>query len=213
MPLAEREELLCDPYNPLPERALEFRLIYGGQLLGASKNDTRSAHKHDIRRVFHSQLKMLWQKSQNLREWECRNHATRKPRKTWENAAEHYQLNGVGYVPLSWEGLGVACRLDILMLRPEAPGQTLIRGGDIDNRLKTLFDALRMPKVGETAESLDDEGGRNPFFCLLEDDSLINHISVTTDLLLGDVHPNEVRLVIGVQLWNVVHTTLNMGIF
>jgi hypothetical protein len=99
------------------------------------------------------------------------------------------------------------------MLRPEAPGQTLIKGGDIDNRLKTLFDALRIPKAGEIMESPDNEGGRNPFFCLLEDDSLINHISVTTDLLLGDVHPNEVRLVIAVNLWNVVHTTLNMGIF
>lgn len=213
--LAEREErvLLFDPYNPLPEKSLEFRLVYGGQLLGASRDDTRSQHKHEIRRVFHDQLKILWQKSANLREWECPNLLTGKLAKVWENAAAHYQLNGVGYVPLSFDGLGVACKLDILMLRPEAPGQTLIKGGDVDNRLKTLFDALRIPKAGERMESPDDEGARSPFFCLLEDDSLINHLSVTTDLLLGDVHPNEVRLVIAVNLWNVVHTTLNMGIF
>jgi hypothetical protein len=213
--LVEREErvLLSDPYNPQPEKTLEFRLVYGGQLLGASRNDTRSEHKHEIRRVFHDQLKILWRKNRNLIEWECPNKHTGRLAKVWVNAAENFQLNGVGYVPLSFDGLGVACKLDILMLRPEAPGQTLIKGGDIDNRLKTLFDALRIPKAGEIMESPDNEGGRNPFFCLLEDDSLINHISVTTDLLLGDVHPNEVRLVIAVNLWNVVHTTLNMGIF
>jgi hypothetical protein len=213
--LAERETrvLLSDPYNPQPEKTLEFRLVYGGRLLGAGKNDTRSEHKHEIRRIFHDQLRIFWQKNTNLREWECPNEKTGKRGKVWENAAEHFQLNGIGYVPLSFDGLGVACKLDILMLRPEAPGQTLIKGGDIDNRLKTLFDALRIPKVGEVAELPTDEDGRNPFFCLLEDDSLINHISVTTDLLLGDVHPNEVRLVIAVSLWNVVHTTLNMGIF
>ena len=181
--------------------------------MGASKSDTRSGHKHEIRRSFHDQLKILWRKSTNLREWECPNEKTGKRAKVWENAAAHFQLNGVGYVPLSFNGLGVACKLDILMLRPEAPGQTLIKGGDIDNRLKTLFDALRIPRAGEVGEMPGDEGVRNPFFCLLEDDSLINHISVTTDLLLGDVPPNEVRLVIAVNLWNVVHTTLNMGIF
>jgi|CZKF01.1.fsa_nt_gi hypothetical protein len=211
--LIEEEErvLLSDLYNPLPEKTLEFRLVYGGLLLGAGKNDTRSTHKHEIRRVFHDQLKVYWTKSANLREWECPNEKTGKRAKVWENAAEHFQLNGIGYVPLSFDGLGVACKLDILMLRPEAPGQTLIKGGDIDNRLKTLFDALRMPKVGEVAESPED--GRNPFFCLLEDDSLINHLSVTTDFLLGEANPNDVRLVITVNMWPVVHTSLNIGIF
>jgi hypothetical protein len=80
------------------------------------------------------------------------------------------------------------------MLRPEAPGQTVISGGDIDNRLKTLFDALRMPLPGEIHE-LPGEG-REPFFCLLQDDSLVNNISITTDLLLGPTNPNEVQLVI-----------------
>jgi hypothetical protein len=129
-------------------------------------------------------LKVLWNVSPNIKNWEIPG-----PDGGLEKApirlARAFTLNEVGYVPLSWDSLGVACKLDILMLRPEAPGQTLIKGGDIDNRLKTLFDALRIPKPGETAERRGDEGGRNPFFCLLQDDSLINHISVATDLLLG----------------------------
>jgi len=96
------------------------------------------------------------------------------------------------------------------MLRPELPGQTLIRGGDIDNRLKTLFDALRMPQNGETMETAD---GINPFYCLLQDDKLINHISVTTDILLDEVDENHVQLVITVTMWPVVHNNYNMGIF
>lgn len=105
---------------------MEFRLIYGGLLLGASRNDPRSKHKHDIRRVFHDQLKVLWNISPNIKNWEVPSPEGRLE-KAPIGLARWLNLNGVGYVPLSWEGLGVACRLDILMLRPESPGQTLIK--------------------------------------------------------------------------------------
>jgi hypothetical protein len=35
--------------------------------------------------------------------------------------------------------------LNILFLRADIPGK-VVQSGDIDNRLKTLFDALRMPQ-------------------------------------------------------------------
>jgi 1,2-phenylacetyl-CoA epoxidase catalytic subunit len=38
-----------------------FRLTYEGILLGASRQDTRARHKHEIRRKFHPQLRQLWQ--------------------------------------------------------------------------------------------------------------------------------------------------------
>lgn len=187
---------------------MEFRLLYTGQLLGASRSDPRSAHKHEIRKAFHRQLITLWNKNPNLKgwaSWEMVNDRTMR-----ERLIERFTVNGIGYVPLSWEGIGVSCRLDILMLRPELPGQTLIKGGDIDNRLKTLFDALRIPQGTETMETAD---GINPFYVLLEDDKLINHISVTTDILLEDVNPNHVQLVISVSLSPVVHLSENMGIY
>jgi len=195
-----------DPYNQVPEKTLEFRLVYEGLLLGAGKSDTRSQHKHDVRKVFDEQLRILWEKSSNLKNWDSWEPNNRLMR---ERLADNFILNGVGYVPLSWEGLGTACKLDILMLRPENPGQTLIKGGDIDNRLKTLFDALRIPQVGEVSEPARDE----PFYCLLQDDKLINHISVTTDNLLAPVNDNHVKLIITVNLWSITHTNLNMGIF
>ncbi len=198
-----------DPYNPAPENALEFRLIYDGQLLGAGKNDTRSLHKHEIRKVFHNQLFDLWAKNHSLNAWELNNEQNIRER-ACVVLANRFVFNGIRFVPLSWDGLGLACKLDILMLRPDQPGQTLMQSGDIDNRLKTLFDALRLPKMGEQCPVEDSP---NPFFCLLEDDSLINHLSVTTDMLLGASHKNNVRLIITVTMWPIRSMMHNFGVF
>jgi hypothetical protein len=39
---------------------LQFRLTYEGMLHPSSNGTKRGAHKHDIRRHFHPQLKKLW---------------------------------------------------------------------------------------------------------------------------------------------------------
>jgi hypothetical protein len=56
------------------------------------------------------------------------------------------------------------------------------------------------------------EAGEDPFFCLLEDDSLVTDISVTTDKLLPMDHAeyiHEVHLVILVKtkMIDVAHTS------
>jgi hypothetical protein len=81
----------------------------------------------------------------------------------------------------------------------------LIRSGDLDARMKTLFDALRIPKdLAETGGQgpQDDE---DPFYCLLEDDKLIADVSITTDKLLllpkkRVPDANDVFLVITVKI-------------
>jgi hypothetical protein len=201
--------LLNDPYNIAPEDALEFRLTYEGPLLGASRNDTRSNHKHNVRKSLHSQLLDLWTKNHSLNAWELNNEQNKRER-ACVALANRFVLNGIGFVPLSWDGLGVACKLDVLMLRSDQPGQTLMQSGDIDNRLKTLFDAFRIPTAGESCPTEDSP---NPFFCLLEDDSLINHLSVTTDLLLGAKDVNDVRLVVTVTMWPIRSMLHNIGVF
>jgi hypothetical protein len=194
-----------DPYNAPADKRMEFRLIYGGLLLGASKTDTRSTHKDDIRRVFHLQLKHLWKTSPALREWVRGVDGT----PAQDYLAEKYQCNGVSFIPLVTEHLGAGVKLDILMLRPDQPGMTLMQSGDIDNRLKTIFDALRIPLIGERC----DPQGEKRIFCLLDNDNMVNHISITTDLLLGEVKVNEVRLIITVTIWPITSTIENMGIF
>jgi len=48
------------------------------------------------------------------------------------------------------------------------------------------------------------DDGEEPFFCLLQDDKLISHVSVETDVLLeqidGGYDVNDARLVISVTL-------------
>ena len=98
--------------------------------------------------------------------------------------------------------------LDITMLRPEPPGK-VIQSGDIDNRIKTLLDGLRMPKVEQELPN-----GEIPFFCLLKDDNLITRISVNTDRLLeNNIDPSEVVLLIHVhtKLTRLIYANIGLG--
>jgi hypothetical protein len=88
------------------------------------------------------------------------------------------------FVPLVSPELHLICELRIFLLKPEPPGTIITQAGDIDNRLKTLFDALRVPTAGEIPSKLEPHPDEDPFFCLLENDSLISKISVETDRLL-----------------------------
>jgi hypothetical protein len=107
------------------------------------------------------------------------------------------------FVPLVNDTFGMVCELDILFLRRGRPGHLIIPGGDIDNRNKTLLDAMRVPnnekEIGDPP-AVDE----NPFFCVLQDDSLVTNVNVCSDRLLtplnqGSSHPeNDVFLVIKV---------------
>ena len=77
--------------------------------------------------------------------------------------------------------------------------------GDIDNRLKTIFDALRMPASKDELGGYETpEEGETPFYCLLTDDKLISRVSVETDTLLQptslEAGDNDARLVILIKL-------------
>jgi hypothetical protein len=79
----------------------------------------------------------------------------------------------------------LACQLSITFLRQQAPGQLLGEGGDIDNRLKTLSDALRMPTKDEAQQAkIEPLADNDPIHCLLQDDALVTKVSVETDRLL-----------------------------
>ena len=83
------------------------------------------------------------------------------------------------FVPLISRTFKELCDFEITWLRNEEPG-ALIQGGDLDNRLKTLFDALRIPQTEEEAAGMTQE----MCFCLLEDDVLIRNIRIKTGRLL-----------------------------
>jgi hypothetical protein len=201
---------------------MDFRLYFKGHL-PAETNSPRTKDKHRIRRYFHPQLRELWNTHPNLKEQmrrpllldevdesqaggdgrrQARWHPSGKP---WiEHLAEEYNRDGFRYIPLVRKN-GLQCSLDILFLRRDPPGGIVSRGGgDIDNRIKVLFDALRITENASELCGAKPEDGEDPFFCLLEDDSLISEVTITTDRLLtpreGGEAINDVLMVIHVKV-------------
>ena len=78
----------------------------------------------------------------------------------------------------------------------------MAQSGDLDNRIKTLFDALKIPREASAlpSDAKPDED-QKPFFCLLQDDSLITKFSIEADRLLEPVQDHsEVLALIRVKL-------------
>jgi hypothetical protein len=192
------------------EALMKFRLTYQGPLFATTSGRNRAEHKHDIRKQFHEQLTQLWKTHPLLKQfydnWTSFVTApggTRGGVNALDRIASNHVVGNSRFVPLVSRGFGIACGLDILFLRRELPGEIVKHGGDLDNRIKTLFDALRVPEG--SSDEWPSYGDSNLFFVLLEDDALITDLNVSTDRLLvpteGDSthEKNNVLLVIQVE--------------
>jgi hypothetical protein len=163
---------------------------------GTLKANGSPGHKHDIRKAFHRQLRTLWQQKPLAEMPDLR-----EPRKRPGEYSLLRPLESFIFVPLVASETNSIAEVVVNLLRPEAPGGLLTQGGDIDNRLKTLFDALTVPRH---TNALPPDAGpgadETPFYCLLEDDNLITSLQVRTDQLLEPVHdPGLVDLTIYVR--------------
>jgi hypothetical protein len=227
---------------------MRFRLTYEGSLKssqppydkeGNLTKDKHWMHKHSIRKKLQPQLKRIWQTNQFLRftklspgggdtsvlpetslavQWGDAN-------RRWplddalSECYVHHQEYGYKYVPLIWKDADLSCSLRILCLRLDHDNAVL-PGRDIDNRIKTLIDALTMPLAihGPPLEdkkpllATDDE---KPFYVLMDDDRRVSHLEVETDHLLADMPPSVdgsyVRLIITVETRSINTTMFNIG--
>ena len=220
---------------------MRFRLTYEGELRSSQKdaldfqNDRLAEHKQKIRKIFHRQLKYLWQTNKFLSErLESTQHQSADHRPVHDGSAYFggskadklplaeftanlYRENGYRFVPLVLERYSLLCSLNILFLRRDSPG-SVITAGDLDNRIKTLIDTLRRPKsVNELRGNETPAEDEDPFYCLLEDDRLVSHLEVETDALLDPPNGNseadrrQVRLVITVDLKPYNVTLFNLS--
>lgn len=199
---------------------MDFRLIYRGPLR-ASGNDVekevraRNIHKHEIRKELHPQIKELWKYpplnrnfGKSVEPYHPQYLDPNHPRGQ-KTCGEHR------FVALVRSDLELTAELDILFLRREFPGTVILRGGDLDNRLKTLLDALRIPKtpqeIPEDYHPRDDEA---PLFCLLEDDSLVTSLTISASILLDPtVQDSDVHLVMHVHVKGPDREIVNVGMF
>jgi hypothetical protein len=190
-PLASHYEAREYAERDLGDPIMDFRLTYQGPLLAERDDPKRRIHKHAIRKAFHVQLNELWHTHPALK------FRTTIPVQFFDTStqqtytttrlgvlASRYARHGVNWAPLiNAEVFGTACSLSVLFLRPEAKGG-IVKTGDLDNRVKLLFDALTIPQENELPTGFDPKTEADPFCCLLSDDSLITHFTVTADRLL-----------------------------
>jgi hypothetical protein len=200
---------------------MKFRLTYEGQLKASGNHNKHVEEKWDIRRALEPQLVELWKTHPALSgvglylrppplpspvtgpqlldyvQAEQSIHAESRA-----DIAQKLQspivVGGMQFLPLVRKDLDLACKLDVTFLRKGQPGALILPGGDLDNRMKTLFDALSVPNEQDLRGNPDHE----PFLCLLENDSLITDQHVETDRLLTkpDASQSEVHLVIHVSV-------------
>ncbi len=162
---------------------MEFRLFYRGPLKAKGK----PKDKHTIRCELHRQLKVL-----------CEQPPLKDDKRSIENYS--HAIDNYRFVPLLSVRNEVICELDILILRKEPAGKLISQGGDLDNRLKTLFDALRMPQDSDEVPKKNNATAEpDPFYCVLENDVQIVSFKVTSDTLLEAGDDSEVVLIIGVR--------------
>ena len=177
---------------------MEFRLLYVGKL-GSNKN---AKTKMEIRKQIHPQLKKLWNS---------------EPFKSflWSDPGriDYFKESvcGFEFITLITEKLSLFCELDILFLRFGQPGSLYV-GGDIDNRIKTLFDALSLPKANQLNDSITFDDDEKPLYCLLKDDALITKVNIETDQLYVEEDPKMVRLIIKVKVRTTSQTWLSHGL-
>jgi hypothetical protein len=197
---------------------VKLTLTFEGELPSTGNNPRKSSEKKwNIRRAFHPQLAEACQIHPALRT--IMEHGTHVPAPGQimfltqyhhsdpmdrsppradpgsRNLCAPIQVGDRTFVPIVRESLALGCDIKILFLRREDPGALVMQGGDLDNRLKTLFDALRVPTE---AELVEDPTLDNPIYCLLESDTLITGLSIKTDRLLTGANksPHEAHLVV-----------------
>lgn len=190
---------------------MEFRLTYQGQLLSTRvwvddgnplPPDKKAAHKHAIRRHFHPQLKRI--AALRMPHWF---HVTDP---AWgrsdERIANEHAVEPFRWFPLVRTDRPLYTSLSILYLRTGSQNGPL-SSADLDNRVKTLIDALKIPKPNELPKGAKPEADEDPFYVLLKDDNLVTHLSVETDVLLdptdASLGETDSRVVIAVKVSGV----------
>jgi hypothetical protein len=223
------EEAIAYANEFVPVQIMKFTLTYTGQLPASGNGNSRAAEKWTIRKHLHPQLVELYQTHPVLRGRTITAIATPP---SFSSGTDHgipitFSVAASGqafqniinatidrgterFIPLVRQSLGLACELNITFLRKEEPGSLILQGGDLDNRLKTLFDALKVPGLSDMRAGSPEA---NPFYCVMEEDAMITAVNIKTDRLLtkpsGDV--TEVHLVIEVAV-RVLHFSMdNIG--
>ena len=156
---------------------MRFPLSYEGPLPASGnthgKRLAKLPHIWRIRDAIHPQIKAVYD-----------NHPAFASPSTSQSRAAMIALNrpivvgGHDFYPLARTAFFLKCELDIEMHVNHQIASLVSNVGDLDNRLKTLLDALRMPHDPQEIQGYMPAIGE--YCCLLENDVLISALKIET---------------------------------
>jgi hypothetical protein len=183
---------------------MELWLNYVGSL----PNKANPAKLHEIRRAFHPQMKRLWECHPAL---QAATHGSVQAAPEIDptmplrdGLSRRYVSHGYSWIPLIRGECALFCSVEILMLRMDLPGGH-VRSPDLDNRTKSLLDALTLPNrsISQAAMGGPPSEDEKPFYVLLEDDKWVTRIAIESGTLLVPVDTkdeNHLQAIIKVNL-------------
>ncbi|MCH9613063.1 MAG: hypothetical protein S4CHLAM102_15670 [Chlamydiia bacterium] len=132
---------------------------------GALNSTTDVKDKQRVRDCFHRQLKRVWEaQGDNI---------LKGVRETpWSSNETVDKM----FVPLVRKEHDLRVKLDIDILKD--PARKSNKQFDLDNKLKTLFDCLRIPNTPQEMQRIQEELVEVPYFGLLQDDHLVEAVSI-----------------------------------
>jgi|ERR1035437_126645 hypothetical protein len=171
---------------------MQFCLRYTGRL----RSNDNAAGKHAIRSELHAQVKALCSSEALAPTFEANERDVREERGKplfVDHGTKRYRF-------LISEYLATVVDLRITLLVPHKIGGVVHNGGDIDNRIKTLLDALRVPAVASEIPRSDafDYSG-DGMYCLLQDDKLINRLAIQTYQDYAPTNADDVTAIIELE--------------
>jgi len=131
-----------------------------------------------------------------------------------QRLSNEFKIPPWSFVPLVTCQLDVLCGLEITLLRKDHPGSS-IWSGDIDNRIKTIIDALEVPDANSGYADIEPDEALNPLFCLLQNDQLLTSVAVETGRLLDPLANEDqsyAHISIRVRIRPEKVTMLNLGL-
>jgi hypothetical protein len=89
-------------------------------------------------------------------------------------------VDGHAFCAIARARFKVRCGLKIDLLVNHEPGSVITKAGDLDNRLKTLIDGLRVPAGRQEIKTFtsSEKLAADKYVCLLEDDVLITSLQI-----------------------------------
>jgi len=174
---------------------VDFHLSYKGPLPKSDDRHARVEAKQRIRACINTQLWQLTELDKRFRTEIDRAvlaemRGSRLIPKEESPGFMVVHVGGYWFLPLVDRRRSLVCYLNIKFLRRGSVGQ-IVHGGDLDNRIKTLCDALRIPQhANEVPAGIKAPLGPT-MLCLLEDDALIVKLLIDTGMLLDPLVEGE----------------------